>query len=107
MRSSDIRELYEAAYRRLVVQLYAVTGDLAEALPDGRLACIGGTDTRTRLLTSDDHGRTWHQVPGAPALTTLQRAGDRLIGQTSDGQGMAVSDDGGRDWTVHRLSMPG
>lgn len=31
MRSSEIRELYEAAYRRLVVQLYAVTGDLAEA----------------------------------------------------------------------------
>lgn len=79
----------------------------AVVLPDGRLACIGGTDDHARLLTSGDNGRSWHTVPGAPGLTTLQRAGDRLIGQTSNGHGMAVSDDGGRHWTVHRLPIPG
>src|SRR3954467_8663345 len=30
-RDEDLREVYEASYRRLVVQLFALTGDLADA----------------------------------------------------------------------------
>ncbi|MEU1587856.1 hypothetical protein [Micromonospora sp. NPDC005710] len=59
-----ISELYAGCFRRLVVQLYAVTGDLTEA---------------ARLLVSRDDGRHF----------TVAREYGRLVGSVSVGPGNA------------------
>jgi photosystem II stability/assembly factor-like uncharacterized protein len=62
------------------------------------LATTGGG-----VLRSEDGGRTWAQVVGAPALTVLAWAGqDSLYGVTPDGT-VHYSPDGGATWPQRGL----
>ena len=45
----DINELYDASYRRLVVQLYAICGDLAEAEDAVQDAFVTALRKKTQL----------------------------------------------------------
>lgn len=56
--SDQIRELYAGSYRRLVVQLYAVTGDLGEAQDAVQEAFIKVLAT-PRQLVSRDNPEAW------------------------------------------------
>ncbi len=82
------------------------------AFDEDHLVVVGGTDDDTGKLvvaTSDDAGRRWSMAyPDAPALTSLTRAGSRLVGSTgcyaaipgdsAPTSCLYASDDGGRTW---------
>lgn len=57
-RENDVREVYDASYRRLVVQLYALTGDLAEAedaVQEAFVTALG----KARLFAELDNREAW------------------------------------------------
>ena len=82
------------------------------AFDENHLVVVGGTDDwfgKLVVATSDDAGKTWSMAyPDAPALTSLTRAGSRLVGSMGCYTGsngnptpsscLYASDDGGRTW---------
>jgi RNA polymerase sigma-70 factor (ECF subfamily) len=57
-RADYVREVYDASYRRLVVQLYALTGDLAEAedaVQEAFVTALG----KERLFAGLDNCEAW------------------------------------------------
>jgi RNA polymerase sigma-70 factor (ECF subfamily) len=53
-RALDVDQLYDASYRRLVVQLYAICGDLAEAEDAVQEAFVTALRRRSRLSRVDN-----------------------------------------------------
>lgn len=64
------------------------------AATDGRVALA---TTEEGLMRSNDHGKSWNPVPGAPLLMLTAISGSQAAGTTPDGT-IYTSGDGGLEW---------
>lgn len=79
----DVRQLYDECYRRLVVQLYAVTADIGEAQDCVREAFVRALDHR-RTFDRTDNPEAWLRtvaVNVARGHWRRRRTLDRLLGR--------------------------
>ena len=79
MSDNEIQELYAASYRRLLGQLIAVTGSVAEAEDVVQEAFVRGLDHRRRLLAADNP-EAWLRTVAVNLARSRWRRAQRLVG---------------------------
>ena len=75
----EIQELYAASYRRLLGQLIAVTGNVAEAEDVVQEAFVRGLD-RPRRLVGADNPEAWLRTVAVNLARSRWRRAQRLVG---------------------------
>lgn len=70
------------------------------AATDGHVALA---TTEDGLMRSNDHGKSWNPVPGAPLLMITAISGNQAAGITPGGA-LYVSNDGGLQWQKRRVT---
>ena len=81
MSDHEIQELYAASYRRLLGQLIAVTGSVAEAEDVVQEAFVRGLDRPRRLLDADNP-EAWLRTVAVNLARSRWRRAQRLVGLT-------------------------
>lgn len=79
MSDSEIQELYEASYRRLLAQLIGVTGSVAEAEDVVQEAFVRGLDHPRKLLDAQNP-EAWLRTVAVNLARSRWRRAQRLVG---------------------------